>query len=154
MGNGEKKWDATAERDLCTALMMSAQEGGRSNANWSKVCIMMESLGHGFTKEAMSQHYSKVILKDFKSRTGHLSLPETPKSTPKKRKAKTVLAADDDDDNDKAAAAARVHDDEKMVVAKDETVEGESPRKMGRLADAAAPRGKKSAAKTVDESAS
>ncbi|PHH70003.1 hypothetical protein CDD80_6319 [Ophiocordyceps camponoti-rufipedis] len=88
MAPGEKKWDAAAERDLCIALFYAANEGGRVTTNWPVVSTIMERLGYTFTKEALSQHWSKTILKDFKVRVG--DLPETPKATPRKRKAKTV----------------------------------------------------------------
>ncbi|KAM4059915.1 hypothetical protein HRG_002466 [Hirsutella rhossiliensis] len=112
MGRGEKKWDATAERDLCIAVIMASQEG-RVTYNWPKTHAIMDSIGHAFTKDAMSQHFTKRILKDFKTRHGDIigSAPSTPKkasATPAKRKAPAAKAAkklaeakpDDDDDAD------------------------------------------------------
>lgn len=50
----EKKWDANAERDLCVAIIMGAQDGERMRYNWPKVHSSMEALGYGFTKDAIS----------------------------------------------------------------------------------------------------
>ncbi|RDA90185.1 hypothetical protein CP533_1025 [Ophiocordyceps camponoti-saundersi (nom. inval.)] len=95
MGNGEKKWDATAERDLCISLIMSTTNDGKASYNWPQVTLSMEALGHAFTKDAMSQHFSKVICKDFKTRRG--DLPDTPAKTPRKRKAAASKLDGDDD---------------------------------------------------------
>ena len=54
MPPAEKKWDANAERDLCVAIIMGAQDGERMRYNWPKVHSSMEALGYGFTKDAIS----------------------------------------------------------------------------------------------------
>ncbi|RCI15877.1 hypothetical protein L249_2383 [Ophiocordyceps polyrhachis-furcata BCC 54312] len=120
MGNGEKKWDATAERDLCISIIMSISNEGKASYNWPRVTTSMEALGHGFTKDAMSQHFSKVICKDFKNRRGEMPPESTTPSataTPRKRKPAALKLIDengegggdvDDDANvtpSKAAAA-------------------------------------------------
>ncbi|KAJ6441955.1 C-myc promoter-binding protein [Purpureocillium lavendulum] len=128
MAVGEKKWDAAAERDLCVAIIMGNQEG-RTNYNWPKVHAFLTQLGYKFTKDAISQHFTKVVMKDFKQRHGDepsksgASTPKKPgtpraASTPAKRKtpasaksAKSFKSAefispeddddcDDDDDSD------------------------------------------------------
>lgn len=53
MGAGDKKWDSIAERDLCMAVIMASHEG-RVTYNWAKTHAIMESIGHAFTKDAMS----------------------------------------------------------------------------------------------------
>lgn len=54
MPPAEKKWDANAERDLCVAVIMGAQDGDRMRYNWPKVHSAMEALGYSFTKDAIS----------------------------------------------------------------------------------------------------
>ncbi|KAJ4316439.1 hypothetical protein N0V84_007877 [Fusarium piperis] len=113
MPPAEKKWDANAERDLCVAVIMGAQDGERMRYNWPKVHSAMEALGYSFTKDAISQHFSKSIMRDFKARHGDATNggASTPTSVPKKasstrkrataakgRKKKVVSDEDDDDD--------------------------------------------------------
>ncbi|KAF9775498.1 hypothetical protein IL306_006375 [Fusarium sp. DS 682] len=110
MPPSEKKWDANAERDLCVAIIMGAQDGERMRYNWPKVHGSMEALGYSFTKDAISQHFSKSIMRDFKGRHGNVSTstPATPKkATPRKRATpakghKKIEILDDDDDDDDA----------------------------------------------------
>jgi hypothetical protein len=54
MPPSEKKWDANAERDLCVAVIMGAQDGERMRFNWPKVHASMAALGYSFTKDAIS----------------------------------------------------------------------------------------------------
>ncbi|KAM0427327.1 hypothetical protein ACHAPT_007762 [Fusarium lateritium] len=134
MPPAEKKWDANAERDLCVAVIMGAQEGDRMRYNWPKVHSAMEALGYSFTKDAISQHFSKSIMRDFKSRHGEASNGNTPtpSSAPKKvrkraapakgRKKKAVSEDDDDDeasdpfaDSPLAKKMKRMQDDERDV---------------------------------------
>ncbi|KAG7417590.1 hypothetical protein ACKAV7_002517 [Fusarium commune] len=107
MPPSEKKWDANAERDLCVAVIMGAQDGERMRFNWPKVHASMAALGYSFTKDAISQHFSKSIMRDFKGRHGDPST-STPTATPKKaatrRKRSTpakkkieILDGEDDD---------------------------------------------------------
>ncbi|RGP64146.1 hypothetical protein FSPOR_8164 [Fusarium sporotrichioides] len=112
MPPAEKKWDANAERDLCVAIIMGAQDGERMRYNWPKVHSSMESLGYSFTKEAISQHFSKSIMRDFKGRHEDASAGNSPapattptsKKTPRKRatpakgRKKKVEVEDDDED--------------------------------------------------------
>ncbi|KAF4344025.1 hypothetical protein FBEOM_2000 [Fusarium beomiforme] len=109
MPPSEKKWDANAERDLCVAIIMGAQDAERMRYNWPKVHGSMEALGYSFTKDAISQHFSKSIMRDFKGRHGDFSTstPATPrKATPRKRatpakgRKKKIEILDDDDDDD------------------------------------------------------
>ncbi|KAG9501272.1 hypothetical protein J7337_006956 [Fusarium musae] len=83
MPPSEKKWDANAERDLCVAVIMGAQDGERMRFNWPKVHASMAALGYSFTKDAISQHFSKSIMRDFKGRHGDPA-NSTPTATPKK----------------------------------------------------------------------
>ncbi|UNI20058.1 hypothetical protein JDV02_006185 [Purpureocillium takamizusanense] len=85
MAAGEKKWDAAAERDLCVAIIMGNQEG-RTNYNWPKVHAFLTKLGYKFTKDAISQHFTKVVMKDFKVRHGEDPVKSGP-STPNKKSA-------------------------------------------------------------------
>lgn len=101
----EKKWDANAERDLCVALVLGAQDSDRMRYNWPNVHGIMEKLGYKFSKDAISyvffsflnisklkipiyhrQHFTKVMVRDFKARHG--DIPMTPSSS-KKRKLNT-----------------------------------------------------------------
>ncbi|POR34160.1 Uncharacterized protein TPAR_05654 [Tolypocladium paradoxum] len=113
MPAGDKKWDMAAERDLSVAIILANNEG-KPSYNWPKVYSIMESIGYGFTKDAISQHFTKVVMKDFKARNGDVtkkggSATSTPKKgnkTPTKRKAtpakssKFVDIDEDEDDED------------------------------------------------------
>ncbi|KAF5018880.1 hypothetical protein F66182_9128 [Fusarium sp. NRRL 66182] len=117
MPPADKKWDANAERDLCVAVIMGAMDGDRMRYNWSKVHSSMEALGYAFTKEAISQHFTKTIMRDFKARHGDSSasgspapLPKTPKkptprkrTTPAKGSKKKVGSEQEDDHADETA---------------------------------------------------
>ncbi|KAF7559718.1 hypothetical protein G7046_g4428 [Stylonectria norvegica] len=95
MPGPEKKWDIVAERDLCVAIILGNQDGDRARHNWPNVHNVMDKLGYHFTKDAISQHYTKVIMKDFKGRHGgdivkgsRAGTPvETPTGTPRKATA-------------------------------------------------------------------
>ncbi|KAH7321166.1 hypothetical protein B0I35DRAFT_510917 [Stachybotrys elegans] len=142
MPGPEKKWDAAAERDLCVALITCGQEGERVRYNWPKVHEFMQEHGYGFSKDAMSQHFTKVILKDFKARHGSTasgpSTPSASKSTPRARKTTTpaskkrsafkseplVDMEDDDDDMETPTKKSRTmkkkdEDDEHFVKLED-----------------------------------
>ncbi|PHH74674.1 hypothetical protein CDD82_4822 [Ophiocordyceps australis] len=108
MTGDTKRWDAAAQRDLCIAVFLATQEG-RITYNWAKAHTIMSERGYTFTREAISQHFTKVILKDYKSRVGSSSGPSTPK-TPKtskkprdggsnKRKTPTKSVEDEYDDD-------------------------------------------------------
>ncbi|KAF4961463.1 hypothetical protein FSARC_10172 [Fusarium sarcochroum] len=125
MPPAEKKWDSNAERDLCVAIIMGAQEGDRMRYNWPKVHSSMQALGYPFTKDAISQHFSKSIMRDFKGRHGEPSDSASPAPTPKKTatrkratsakgRKKKVASEEEDDDVDET------------------TVESPAPKKMKR----------------------
>ncbi|OAA43788.1 hypothetical protein NOR_04363 [Metarhizium rileyi] len=63
-----KKWDIRAELDLCMAVIQTG--GSTSSYKWPAIHEIMRQLGHDFTKDAVSQHFTKVILRDFKARHG------------------------------------------------------------------------------------
>ncbi|KAF5670316.1 hypothetical protein FHETE_4561 [Fusarium heterosporum] len=104
----EKKWDSNAERDLCVAIIMGAADGERMRYNWPKVHNSMEALGYSFTKDAISQHFSKSIMRDFKTRHGAVSSSNSPTPTPKKAvtrkraapRKKNVTSDGGDEEND------------------------------------------------------
>ncbi|KAH7485799.1 hypothetical protein FOMA001_g4583 [Fusarium oxysporum f. sp. matthiolae] len=137
MPPSEKKWDANAERDLCVAVIMGAQDGERMRFNWPKVHASMATLGYSFTKDAISslslpthshihhvqiltsnsQHFSKSIMRDFKGRHGDPST-STPTTTPKKattRRKRSTLAKkkieilDEEDDDAETMVESPVH---------------------------------------------
>ncbi|KAL7766205.1 hypothetical protein ACKLNR_004121 [Fusarium oxysporum f. sp. zingiberi] len=117
MPPSEKKWDANAERDLCVAVIMGAQDGERMRFNWPKVHASMATLGYSFTKDAISQHFSKSIMRDFKGRHGDPST-STPTATPKKgttrRKRSTpakkkIEILDEEDDDAETMVESPVH---------------------------------------------
>ncbi|CCT67287.1 uncharacterized protein FFB20_13649 [Fusarium fujikuroi] len=117
MPPSEKKWDANAERDLCVAVIMGAQDGERMRFNWPKVHASMAALGYSFTKDAISQHFSKSIMRDFKGRHGDPA-NSTPTATPKKattrRKRSTpakkkIEMLDEEDDDAETMVGSPVH---------------------------------------------
>ncbi|KAF4945859.1 hypothetical protein FGADI_11601 [Fusarium gaditjirri] len=117
MPPSEKKWDANAERDLCVAVILGAQDGERMRFNWPKVHASMVALGYSFTKDAISQHFSKSIMRDFKGRHGDTST-STPTATPKKaatrRKRSTpakkkIEILDEEDDDAETMDESPVH---------------------------------------------
>ncbi|KAK7417156.1 hypothetical protein QQX98_004759 [Neonectria punicea] len=89
----DKKWSPNAERDLCLAIILGSQEGDRTRHNWPKVYDLMNHLGYSFTKDAISQHFTKTVMKEFKARHGTVSVGNSPApsakktSTPRKREA-------------------------------------------------------------------
>ncbi|KAL6891524.1 hypothetical protein HDV57DRAFT_513906 [Trichoderma longibrachiatum] len=95
MAPQEKKWTDAAERDLCVSIIYSHQ----SRYDWSRVTTIMEGLGYTFTKDAMTQHLSKSILRAFKDRctdeviaAAEATPPASatkPKATPRKGAAST-----------------------------------------------------------------
>ncbi|PTB67511.1 hypothetical protein BBK36DRAFT_1196923 [Trichoderma citrinoviride] len=109
MAPQEKKWTDAAERDLCMAILY----GNQSRYDWARVTKIMDGLGYDFTKDAMSQHFTKTILKKFKalcpesvtadidatppaSATKPKATPRKTASTPRKR---TKKAAEDNSNN-------------------------------------------------------
>ncbi|KAG5946054.1 hypothetical protein E4U53_006643 [Claviceps sorghi] len=80
-----KKWEIAAEMDLCMAIILTG--GSASTYKWPEIHTIMCQLGHTFTKDAISQHFTKCILRGFKARHGLGAgrLPET--MSPGKRKA-------------------------------------------------------------------
>ncbi|KAJ4409964.1 hypothetical protein N0V82_009366 [Gnomoniopsis sp. IMI 355080] len=113
------KWDDAAVKDLTMAVLMSANNGDLNiSANWDKVTETMASWGYNFSKSAMSQHWSKKIVKQFKERHSNVkgsdngtASPKTPAKTasPRKRatpktpgtgRGKKRAAVDADDDGD------------------------------------------------------
>ncbi|KAK2605956.1 hypothetical protein QQS21_003682 [Conoideocrella luteorostrata] len=63
-----KKWEISAELDLCMAVIHTG--GSVGSYKWPEVHAIMVLLGHNFTKDAISQHYTKSILRGFKKRHG------------------------------------------------------------------------------------
>ncbi|KAH7154984.1 hypothetical protein B0J13DRAFT_672094 [Dactylonectria estremocensis] len=112
MPGNEKRWHANAERDLCLAIILGNQETERPRHNWPKVHAILNDLGYTFTQDAISQHFTKTVMRDFKIRHGKgvsqgpSSSTSTPqKPTPKKRgtparQAKSKAIADEEDDDD------------------------------------------------------
>ncbi|KUI73839.1 hypothetical protein VM1G_09262 [Cytospora mali] len=119
------KWNDSSVKDLTFAVLMSANDGSVNvKANWDKVELFMKAWGYDFTKGAMSQQWTKKVLKEFRQRhpdaaghgDGNSSAPATPASksgcsrgprTPKtpasgkgKVKGKKRAVDDDDDDDD------------------------------------------------------
>lgn len=50
-----KKWDLAADLDLCLAIIHTG--GATSSYKWPEVHEIMTSLGHDFTKDAISCVY-------------------------------------------------------------------------------------------------
>ncbi|KAG4256247.1 hypothetical protein FPRO04_03190 [Fusarium proliferatum] len=136
MPPSEKKWDANAERDLCVAVIMGAQDGERMRFNWPKVHASMAALGYSFTKDAISQHFSKSIMRDFRGRHGDPA-NSTPTATPKKattrRKRSTpakkkIEMLDEEDDDAETMVGSPVH---KKMKHKDEDDEEDLKTSVG-----------------------
>lgn len=63
-----KKWDTAAELDLCMAVIITG--GSSTSYKWPEIHAIMHQLGHTFTKDAISQHFTKAILRGFRARHG------------------------------------------------------------------------------------
>ncbi|OAQ72906.1 hypothetical protein VFPPC_15215 [Pochonia chlamydosporia 170] len=95
-----KKWDTSHELDLCMAVILTG--GSTTSYKWPEIHEIMCHLGHNYTKDAISQHFTKVILRGFKKRhdlpAGKLEavtpvkdkrkLADGEEESPSKRKAK------------------------------------------------------------------
>ncbi|KAG5979201.1 hypothetical protein E4U55_005447 [Claviceps digitariae] len=81
-----KKWEITAELDLCMAVILTG--GSTSTYKWPEIHTIMCQLGHDFTKDAISQHFTKCILRGFKARHGLGAgrLPDNIDKSPGKRR--------------------------------------------------------------------
>ncbi|KAM3529258.1 hypothetical protein MY4038_005507 [Beauveria bassiana] len=93
-----KRWDGNAERDLCLAIIMGGStDGDKFRPDWNTTHSAMTALGYDFTKDAMSQRWSKTIMKEFKSRHSDADLASPASSptkmTPTKRKKAAAAAA-------------------------------------------------------------
>ncbi|KAH7015276.1 hypothetical protein EDB80DRAFT_707522 [Ilyonectria destructans] len=108
MPGNEKRWHANAERDLCLAIILGNQETDRARHNWPKVHAIMNDLNYHFTQDAISQHFTKTVMRDFKARHGKAESQGTPASTPKKatpqkrrtpaKQARSKATVDQDDE--------------------------------------------------------
>ncbi|KAH0525329.1 hypothetical protein TsFJ059_007713 [Trichoderma semiorbis] len=135
----EKKWDDAAERDLCVAIIQANQDGAKKTYNWPRVEEIMIRLGHTFTKDAMSQHFSKTILKDFRARhpegdttatpPASATKPKTPRksATPSKKRTKKAAKGQDtedqEDDDLEATPSKKAKKEDKSATLKKEEAE-------------------------------
>ncbi|EHK24471.1 uncharacterized protein TRIVIDRAFT_219926 [Trichoderma virens Gv29-8] len=146
MAPQEKKWDDAAERDLCVAIIQGNQEGTKVRYNWPRVEEIMTSLGHSFTRDAMSQHFSKTIMKEFHARhpkddttetpPASATKPKTPRktATPSKKRGKKGAKAqapevDDQTDDDlelDATPSKKVKKEDKSATLKKEEADTQS----------------------------
>ncbi|KAL6698926.1 hypothetical protein J3F84DRAFT_405857 [Trichoderma pleuroticola] len=140
----EKKWDDSAERDLCVAIIMGNQDGTKARYNWPRVEEIMTGLGHAFTKDAMSQHFSKTILKEFRARhpegditatpPASATKPKTPRksATPSKKRTKKGTkgqapdAEDQEDDDIEATPSKKAKKEDKAATLKKEEADSQS----------------------------
>ncbi|KAL7922985.1 hypothetical protein ACQKWADRAFT_312514 [Trichoderma austrokoningii] len=146
MAPQDKKWDDAAERDLCMAMIFCNTESGRARQNWPRIEEVMKSLEYSFTRDAMSQHYSKTIMKDFKKRIPSL-IATAPTDTPSPAKARKTKAAGKGDATPskkraKKTAAVAPKDDED-----DDTEVDATPSKRVKKEDKATPVKKEEAVK-------
>ncbi|KAL7937482.1 hypothetical protein V8C35DRAFT_331231 [Trichoderma chlorosporum] len=142
MAPAEKKWDDTAERDLCVAMIQASQDGTKVRYNWPKVEDIMNGLGYSFTRDAMSQHYTKTIMKEFNARNPKdesadtpppsATKPKTPRKTATPSKKRTKKGAkgqapeaddqqDDDVDMDESPTKKVKKEDKAATLKKEET---------------------------------
>ncbi|KAJ4859083.1 hypothetical protein T069G_07350 [Trichoderma breve] len=142
MAPAEKKWDDSAERDLCVAIIYANQDGAKKSYNWPRVEEIMTSLGHTFTKDAMSQHFSKTILKEFRARhpegdttatpPASATKPKTPRksATPSKKRTKKVAKGQDtedqEDDDLEATPSKKAKKEDKTATLKKEEPDSQS----------------------------
>ncbi|CAG9979483.1 unnamed protein product [Clonostachys byssicola] len=105
MPGAEKKWGPLEERDLAMAVILT-QHGERPKYDWVRIQEMMEAWGYTFSRDAITQRWSKKIMKDFKERHGADAVKSGPpnsaattpqKPTPRKRTAKPKVVKDEDD---------------------------------------------------------
>ncbi|GAB0135001.1 hypothetical protein EsDP_00003353 [Epichloe bromicola] len=82
-----KKWDTAAELDLCMAVIITG--GSSPSYKWPEIHAVMCQLGHTFTKDAVSQHFTKTILRGFRARHG-LGTAKSADTVPVARKRKAV----------------------------------------------------------------
>ncbi|KKP07421.1 hypothetical protein THAR02_00483 [Trichoderma harzianum] len=138
----EKKWDDSAERDLCVAIIQANQDGTKKTYNWPRVEEIMIRLGHTFTKDAMSQHFSKTILKEFRARhpegdttatpPASATKPKTPRksATPSKKRTKKAAKGQDtedqEDDDLEATPSKKVKKEDKTAALKKEEADSQS----------------------------
>lgn len=54
MAPQDKKWDDSAERDLCVTMIYCNNEANKGRQNWPRIEEVMKDLGYSFTKDAMS----------------------------------------------------------------------------------------------------
>uniref|UniRef100_A0A8H7TS94 Myb-like domain-containing protein n=1 Tax=Bionectria ochroleuca TaxID=29856 RepID=A0A8H7TS94_BIOOC len=101
MPGAEKKWGPLEERDLAMAVILT-QHGERPKYDWVRIQEMMEAWGYTFSRDAITQRWSKKIMKDFKERHGADAAKSGPSvsaaSTPQKPK---VVKDEDDSDSEK-----------------------------------------------------
>ncbi|ROW12941.1 hypothetical protein VPNG_04731 [Cytospora leucostoma] len=126
------KWDDASVKDLTFAVLMSANDG-YIKPNWEKVEELMKDWGHDFTKSAMSQHWSKKVLKEFRQRHPDgdgASSPATPASKPgggssAARVPKTPASRKGKGKGKKRAAEAEVDADDEQS---EPIIKAETPR--------------------------
>ncbi|KAG8160466.1 hypothetical protein KVR01_010002 [Diaporthe batatas] len=116
-----KKWDDASQKDLLFAMLMSTGDGsGTIKPDWKEVEKMMNGWGYTFTIGAMSQHWSKTILKAFKERHPDNSgdggntnagptIAKTPASSKAKAKTRKRPASDEDAPLEKAGKGKASH---------------------------------------------
>ncbi|KAL7795248.1 hypothetical protein V8C37DRAFT_48323 [Trichoderma ceciliae] len=87
MAPQDKKWDDSAERDLCVAIILGNQELAKGRHNWPRISEIMNSLGYSFSKDAMSQHFTKTIMREFRARHTTAGATDSPPLSARKSKA-------------------------------------------------------------------
>ncbi|KAL6860283.1 hypothetical protein ACO1O0_004310 [Amphichorda felina] len=112
MPGKDKKWGPSEERDLAMAVIL-AQQGEKVKYDWPRVHEYMTEWGYSFTRDAMSQHWTKRIMKDFKQRhgtaltktsgsSGSASTTPTPSTNEGGGKAKKASKNDEEYDGEEA----------------------------------------------------
>jgi hypothetical protein len=61
MAPHDKKWDDSAERDLCVAIILGNQDNTKGRQNWPRIAEIMDGLGYSFSKDAMSYVYHPLL---------------------------------------------------------------------------------------------
>ncbi|EXF86632.1 hypothetical protein CFIO01_05481 [Colletotrichum fioriniae PJ7] len=80
-------WTAEAEKALLISIVTTANSGAGTKPDWANVVRRMNRLGHSFTVAALSQRYSKSLIKPYNDQLNATAdMPATPAPIPPSRK--------------------------------------------------------------------
>ncbi|KAJ0328041.1 hypothetical protein COL5a_005245 [Colletotrichum fioriniae] len=80
-------WTVEAEKALLISIATTANSGAGTKPDWANVVRRMNRLGHSFTVAALSQRYSKSLIKPYNEQLNATAdMPATPAPIPPSRK--------------------------------------------------------------------